>query len=47
MQSDVWYDLAVRELSAGTDAAKELLRQAQAARPPTPPPADEPADEER
>lgn len=31
MQTDVWYDLALRELIGGDDAAQALVREAEAA----------------
>ena len=45
MHSDIWYDLAIRELSDLSDPAKEKLVQAAAAALPVPDVEDEaPAD---
>lgn len=41
MHVDVWYDLVVRELSELTDAATEILKEAEAAAGPTLPDDDE------
>lgn len=40
MQSDVWYDLVLRELTDGTDVAKERRKDAEAAQPAVQPGAD-------
>ncbi len=41
MQTEVWYDLILRELSSGSDRAEELRRDAEVADTTTPEPGDE------
>lgn len=41
MQSDIWYDLVLRELSGGGGATKDLLNDAETAQTGQPAPAAE------
>lgn len=48
MQSDIWYDLVLRELSGGGDATKDLLKDAETAQTGQPAPVaeDDPAEDD-
>lgn len=46
MQPDVWYDLVLRELTSGSDVARERRKDAEAAQPVSEPAPDTESPEE-